>query len=74
MTGAVKGTVTRLLESVGTACAEYQDKTLRNLSCKTIGRPHKTLNLKRNLGITPTMADGVADYEWTIEEIVNLLS
>jgi len=36
MTGAAKGTVTRLLESVGTACAEYQDKTLRNLSCKTI--------------------------------------
>lgn len=36
MTGVAKGTVTRLLESVGKACAEYQDKTLRNLPCKTI--------------------------------------
>ncbi len=29
-------TVTKLLVDVGTACAEYQDKTLRNLSCKRI--------------------------------------
>ena len=36
MTGNAKGTVTRLLESVGKACADYQDKTLRNLPCKNI--------------------------------------
>lgn len=36
MTGAAKGTVTRLLVSVGKACAVYQDKTLRNLPCKQI--------------------------------------
>ncbi len=36
MTGAAKGTVTRLLESVGRACAEYQDKALVNLPCKNI--------------------------------------
>lgn len=29
-------TVTKLLVDVGTACAEYQDKTLRNLPCKHI--------------------------------------
>lgn len=29
-------TVTKLLVSVGTACAEYQDKTLRNLPCKRV--------------------------------------
>lgn len=29
-------TVTKLLIDVGTACAEYQDKTLRNLPCKCI--------------------------------------
>lgn len=29
-------TVTKLLVDVGTACAAYQDKTLRNLSCKRI--------------------------------------
>jgi IS1 family transposase len=36
MTGAAKGTVMKLLADVGRACAEYQDKTLRNLSCKNI--------------------------------------
>lgn len=36
MTGAAKGTVIRLLESVGKACAEYQNKHLRNLNCKQI--------------------------------------
>lgn len=36
MTGAAKGTVTRLLTSVGTACAEYQDKHLLNLQCENI--------------------------------------
>jgi IS1 family transposase len=36
MTGTAKGTVTRLLESVGKACVEYQDKTLRNLTSKHI--------------------------------------
>jgi IS1 family transposase len=36
MTGASKVTIIRLLESIGAACAEYQDKALRNLSCKRI--------------------------------------
>lgn len=36
MTGAAKGTVTRLLVSVGKACADYQDIMLRDLTCKTI--------------------------------------
>ncbi len=36
MTGAAKGTVTKLLVDLGKACAEYQDKALRNLSCKRI--------------------------------------
>lgn len=36
MTGVAKGTTIRLLESVGKACREYQDKTLRNLPCKQI--------------------------------------
>lgn len=29
-------TVTKLLVDVGTACAEYQDKALRNLPCKRV--------------------------------------
>jgi IS1 family transposase len=36
MTGVAKNTVTKLLVEVGTACAEYQDKVLRNLPCKRI--------------------------------------
>ena len=36
MTGAAKGTVTRLLVGVGTACREYQDAKLRNLPCKRV--------------------------------------
>ncbi len=36
MCGVSINTVTKLLIDVGTACAAYQDKTLRNLPCKTI--------------------------------------
>src|SRR2546422_10025957 len=36
MTGAAKGTVTRLLVALGEACDDYQDAALRNLPCKRI--------------------------------------
>ena len=36
MTGASKVTILRLLESLGAACAKYQDKAMRNLTCKRI--------------------------------------
>jgi len=36
ITGVAKGTVLKLLADVGGACAEYQDKALRNLDCKRI--------------------------------------
>jgi IS1 family transposase len=36
MTGVAKNTILRLLADLGTACAEYQDKALRNLKCKRI--------------------------------------
>jgi len=36
ITNTAKGTVTRLLRDVGRACAEYQDNTLRNLSCQRV--------------------------------------
>src|SRR4030042_899627 len=36
MTGVAKGTVLKLLVDLGKACAEYQDKTLRNLTCSKI--------------------------------------
>lgn len=36
LTGAAKDTVTRLLVAVGNACADYQDRTLRNIKAKRI--------------------------------------
>ncbi|MFZ3217789.1 MAG: IS1 family transposase [Candidatus Acidiferrales bacterium] len=36
MTGVAKNTILKLLADLGTACIEYQDKTLRNLACKRI--------------------------------------
>ncbi len=36
MTGAAKGTILKLLAEVGAACAEYQNKTLVNLTSKRI--------------------------------------
>jgi len=36
MTGASKVTILKLLADVGKACAEYQDKTLRNLKCRKV--------------------------------------
>jgi len=36
MTGVAKNTVTKLLVDAGLACADYQDRTLRNLTCKKI--------------------------------------
>ncbi|MCL2122904.1 MAG: IS1 family transposase [Desulfovibrionaceae bacterium] len=36
MTGVAKNTITKLLVGVGTACAAYQDETLRGLTCKRI--------------------------------------
>jgi IS1 family transposase len=36
MTGVAKNTIAKLLAEVGRACADYQDKALRNLTCKRI--------------------------------------
>ncbi len=36
MTGVAKGTVLRLLREIGAACAEYQDKALRGLTCQRV--------------------------------------
>lgn len=36
MTGVAKGTILRLLETVGKACAEYQDVTLRNITAQRV--------------------------------------
>lgn len=36
MTGIAKNTVAKLLADIGTVCAEYHDKTVRNLHCQKV--------------------------------------
>ena len=36
MTGVAKNTVVKLLVDLGNACADYQNKVLKNLTCKKI--------------------------------------
>lgn len=36
MTGVAKNTIIKLLEDVGTACANYQDEAFRNLTCRRL--------------------------------------
>jgi IS1 family transposase len=36
MTGVAKNTIVKLLEDLGTACANYQDEAMRNLPCRRI--------------------------------------
>src|ERR1039458_4272425 len=36
ITGVAKNTVTKLLVQAGAICSEYQDRVLRNLSCRRI--------------------------------------
>ena len=33
MTGVAKNTIVKLLEDIGAACLEYQDKAFNNLTC-----------------------------------------
>lgn len=37
-------------------------------------RPHKTLNMERNLNITPAMAAGLTNKTWSVEDIINLVN
>jgi transposase-like protein len=36
MTGVAKGTILRLLADVGDACADYQNRTIRNVSANRV--------------------------------------
>ena len=36
MTGVAKGTVLTLLENIGTACAEFHDRTVRNVRSRRV--------------------------------------
>jgi IS1 family transposase len=57
MTGAAKKTVLRLLVETGDVCAEYQDRVLRNLSCKRVQLDECwTFNYCKARQVTPEIA------------------
>lgn len=60
-------TVTKLLVDVGTACSEYQDKTLRNLPCKRvqIDEIWSFVYAKERSSPAEMKASGQADDIWT---------
>jgi len=69
MTGAAKNTVVKLLADVGAACAEYQDKALRNLPCKRVQCDEIwsfVYAKERNVATAKTAPDGAGDaWTWT---------
>jgi hypothetical protein len=58
MTGTAKGTVTRLLVDLGHACAEYQDRTLRNLRCERVQADGNLVLLLREGAQRPGRSQG----------------
>ncbi len=62
-------TVTKLLVDVGAACAEYQDKVLRNLPCKRVQCDEIwafTYCKKANLATAKAAPEGAGDvWTWT---------
>src|ERR1700691_5636201 len=72
MTGVAKTTVLRLLEEVGTACAAYQDATLRNISAKRVQVDEIwSFCYAKDKNATPEMWDrvGFAGDVWTFTGI-----
>jgi len=71
MTGVSKGAILRLLESVGAACSEYLDATLRNVPAKRIQVDEiwSFVGCKQK-NVTPEIAaDRIAGDAWTFVAI-----
>lgn len=68
MTGASKNTTAKLLVEEGDALSDYQDRTLRNLSCnRNFVRVHQTLR------VTPAMEAKVTDRLMSLEDVVAIV-
>jgi IS1 family transposase len=69
LTGVAKGTILRLLESVGDACDRYQGETLRNLKCRRVQCDEVwgfCGSKERNLPREKRGQDGIGDmWTWT---------
>jgi IS1 family transposase len=68
-TGASKGTVLKLLADVGEACAAYQDRVMRNLTCKKLQCDEIwafCYSKQRNVRTNKVRIHGAGDvYTWT---------
>lgn len=69
VTGASKNTVAKLLNDVGLVCAEYHDKTVRNLRCKRVQVDEIwsfTYAKQRNVAEAKSAPEGAGDtWTWT---------
>ena len=69
LSGASKNTVTKLLIDAGRACAEYQDKALRGLTCKLIQVDEIwtfTYAKQKNVAAAKSAPEGAGDtWTWT---------
>src|SRR5712692_2041469 len=71
LTGVSKGAVLRLLVSVGNACADYQNATIRNVSAKRVQVDEIwSFCYAKQKNVTPKIADErVAGDVWTFTAI-----
>lgn len=86
MTGVGKPTILGLLANLGKACQEYQDRTLRNLTCKRIQVEnhiysmtiytmyYNFVRIHSTLRVTPAMEAGVSSPVWSLEEMIELIN
>jgi hypothetical protein len=65
MNDTAKGTVTRLLVDIGTACSRYQDEHLRNLTCRRIQCDEIWSFVYAKQKNVPTGMNGFAGDAWT---------
>jgi IS1 family transposase len=72
MTGASKNTITKLLVDLGCACAEYQHRVMRNLTCRRIqvdeiwsfvGCKNKNVEKAKNGGVGDVWTWGAIDAD-----------
>lgn len=79
MTGVAKDTVLKLLVDIGRACSEYQDRTLRGLTCRRIQCDEIWAYIGAKEKNVPPLSRGqlgIGDawtWVWDLEEIVDLL-
>ena len=71
LTGVAKGTILRLLTEVGSACARYQDETIRNVAARRvqIDEIWSFVGAKQKNVTTENAARGVVGDVWTFVAI-----